>query len=65
MPVSLRVVLAEDGALMRAGLTTLLARFGHQVVAEAGDAAQLVQAVADPPPRHRGDRCPDATGLLR
>jgi DNA-binding NarL/FixJ family response regulator len=46
VPVSLRVVLAEDGALMRVGLTALLARFGHQVVAEATDAAELVQAVA-------------------
>jgi len=51
MPVSLRVVLAEDGALMRVGLTALLARFGHQVVAEATDAAQLVEAVAE----HRPD----------
>jgi len=51
MPVSLRVVLAEDGALMRVGLTALLARFGHQVVAEANDAGQLVQAVAT----HRPD----------
>jgi DNA-binding NarL/FixJ family response regulator len=49
--VSLRVVLAEDAALMRAGLTTLLARFGHQVVAEAADASQLVRAVAE----HRPD----------
>ena len=49
--MSLRVVLAEDGALMRVGLTALLTRFGHQVVAEATDAAQLVQAVA----AHRPD----------
>jgi DNA-binding NarL/FixJ family response regulator len=50
MPVSLRVVLAEDGALMRDGLTVLLARFGHQVVASVGDAAELVQAVTEHKP---------------
>jgi DNA-binding NarL/FixJ family response regulator len=50
MPVSLRVVLAEDGALMRDGLTALLARFGHQVVAAVGDAAALMQAVAEHEP---------------
>jgi DNA-binding NarL/FixJ family response regulator len=32
---------------MRDGLTALLARFGHQVVAEAADAGQLIEAVAE------------------
>lgn len=50
MPVSLRVVLAEDGALMRDGLTGLLARFGHQVVAAVSDPAELVQAVTEHKP---------------
>jgi DNA-binding NarL/FixJ family response regulator len=44
-------VLAEDGALMRVGLTALLGRFGHQVVAEASDAAQLIEAATE----HRPD----------
>lgn len=51
MPVNLRVVLAEDGALMRDGLIALLARFGHRVVAVAADAAQLLRAVDE----HRPD----------
>ncbi len=41
----LRVVLAEDSALMRDGLTTLLTRFGHTVVAAVHDATTLIDAV--------------------
>lgn len=41
----LRVVLAEDGALMRDGLTAVLTRFGHQVVQAVGDAPTLAAAV--------------------
>jgi DNA-binding NarL/FixJ family response regulator len=37
-------VLAEDAALMRAGLVGLLERFGHRVVAAVGDADALVAA---------------------
>jgi DNA-binding NarL/FixJ family response regulator len=37
-------VLAEDAALMRAGLVGLLERFGHLVVAAVGDADALVAA---------------------
>lgn len=44
---SLRIVLAEDTALLRAGLETLLARFGHEVVATVGDADALIQATHD------------------
>ncbi|MER5647397.1 response regulator transcription factor [Streptosporangium sp. NPDC002524] len=47
---SLKVVLAEDGVLLRAGLVELLARFGHRVVATAGDAAGLVEAVREHAP---------------
>ena len=43
----LRIVLAEDSVLLREGLIGLLARFGHQVVAAAGDARGLRQAVED------------------
>ncbi|GIH67194.1 response regulator transcription factor [Microbispora siamensis] len=44
-PSPLTVVIAEDGVLLREGLATLLARFGHRVVATAGDAEALVEAV--------------------
>ncbi|GAA3415095.1 response regulator transcription factor [Streptosporangium vulgare] len=47
---SLKVVLAEDGVLLRAGLAELLARFGHRVVATAGDATGLVEAVREHAP---------------
>lgn len=43
----LRIVLAEDGVLLRAGLASLLERFGHTVVAAVGDAAALLAAVRD------------------
>ena len=48
----MRIVIAEDGALLRAGLVGLLERAGHTVVAEAGDAPELEAAVAgcDPLP---------------
>ncbi|MFG2452061.1 response regulator transcription factor [Streptomyces sp. NPDC048512] len=42
----LRVVLAEDGVLLREGLVGLLNRFGHEVVAAVGDAEALRDAVA-------------------
>lgn len=49
MPV-IRVVLAEDGVLLREGLAGLLARFGFEVVATVGDADALTAAVtADVP----------------
>ncbi|MGW6914169.1 response regulator [Kitasatospora sp. NPDC054939] len=46
----LRVVLAEDSVLLRAGLVELLTRGGHRVVGAVGDAAALAAAVdADRP----------------
>lgn len=42
---SIRVVLAEDGALLREGLAGLLQRFGFEVAAAVGDAEALVEAV--------------------
>ena len=46
----LRIVLAEDSALLREGLVGILERAGHEVVASATDADELVAAVrADPP----------------
>lgn len=47
----LRIVLAEDSVLLRDGLTGLLERFGHKVVAGAGTADELIAAVAE----HRPD----------
>ena len=41
----MRVVIAEDSVLLRDGLARLLAERGHEVVATAGDAAELVAAV--------------------
>ncbi|MFF2044992.1 response regulator [Kitasatospora sp. NPDC058170] len=46
----LRIVIAEDAVLLRAGLVELLTRGGHQVIAAVGDAAGLAAAVdADRP----------------
>lgn len=46
----LRVVLAEDAVLLRAGLVELLSRVGHEVTAAVGDAGELARAVdADRP----------------
>ncbi|WP_406451517.1 response regulator transcription factor [Streptomyces sp. NBC_00876] len=42
-----RIVLAEDSVLLREGLVGLLERFGHQVVAGAGTADELIAAVAE------------------
>ena len=47
----MRVVLAEDGVLLREGIAGLLDRFGFTVVAAVGDAAALHEAVAE----HRPD----------
>ncbi len=70
----LRIVLAEDAALIRAGLTAVLVRAGHEVVAEAADAPSLVAAVrvhhpdlvvtdVRMPPGHRDDGLVAAVGL--
>ena len=46
----IRVVLAEDGVLLREGLAGLLERFGFQAVAIVGDAGALRAAVAEHSP---------------
>jgi DNA-binding NarL/FixJ family response regulator len=46
----IRTVLAEDGALLREGLSALLDRFGFEVVAAVGDADALIAAVAEHDP---------------
>ncbi len=47
----LRVVIAEDGLIVREGVAGMLRRFGHEVVAAVGDADALLDAVAE----HRPD----------
>ncbi|WP_344871088.1 response regulator transcription factor [Allokutzneria multivorans] len=42
-----RLVLAEDGVLLREGLAGLLSRFGFDVVAVVGDGEELKAAVAE------------------
>jgi DNA-binding NarL/FixJ family response regulator len=46
MPGGLRLVIAEDAAIMREGLTQTLTRRGHEVVAAVADGESLRQAVA-------------------
>ena len=46
----LRIVIAEDAAIMRDGLTQTLARRGHDVVAAVADADELIQAVGSHQP---------------
>jgi DNA-binding NarL/FixJ family response regulator len=50
MTPRLRIVLAEDAAIMRDGLTQTLTRRDHDVVAAVADPASLGQAVADHEP---------------
>ncbi len=47
----MRIVIAEDSVLLRAGLTRILVDAGEEVVATVGDADELLTAVA----RHRPD----------
>jgi DNA-binding NarL/FixJ family response regulator len=46
----IRVVLAEDGVLLREGLAGLLTRFGFDVAATVADAQALIAAVAEHAP---------------
>ena len=43
----MRIVIAEDSAVMRAGLAEILADSGHQVLAAVGNADDLLAAVAE------------------
>jgi DNA-binding NarL/FixJ family response regulator len=42
----MRIVIAEDAAVIRAGLAEILTDRGHEIVAAAGDATALLDAVA-------------------
>ncbi|QVQ53683.1 response regulator transcription factor [Spiractinospora alimapuensis] len=50
MSGTVRVVIAEDGVLLREGLASLLGRFGFTVVAAVEDAPSLMSAVAEHEP---------------
>jgi len=50
-PATVRIVLAEDGVLLREGLAGLFDRFGFQVIDMVGDAEALKESVA----KHRPD----------
>jgi DNA-binding NarL/FixJ family response regulator len=45
-----RIVIGEDSALFREGMTRLLTESGHEVVAQAGDAVALIVAVQEHAP---------------
>jgi DNA-binding NarL/FixJ family response regulator len=47
----MRIVIAEDSAMIRAGLVEVLIKYGHDVVADVGDAEALRAAIE----RHRPD----------
>jgi DNA-binding NarL/FixJ family response regulator len=72
----LRVVIAEDAAIMRDGLTQTLTRRGHEVVAAVGDGDSLLQAVSElqpnvaiidvrMPPTHRDEGLQAAQAIKR
>ncbi|GAA3980936.1 response regulator transcription factor [Thermobifida alba] len=72
----MRVVIAEDSALLREGLAQLVALGGHEVVATVGDAPGLLAAVAEHepdvvvtdvrmPPGHEDDGLRAAVRLTR
>ena len=49
----MRIVIAEDAAVVRAGLVEILSDRGHEVVAAVGDGSSLLTAVAE----HRPEVC--------
>ena len=56
----MRVVIADDAALLRQGLARLLADAGIEVVGEAGDAGELLRLVEAEQPGRRDRRHPHA-----
>ena len=61
----MRVVIAEDLALLRDGIASLLADDGHEVVAAVGDGEALLDALDEHPPGPRDRRRPDAADADR
>jgi DNA-binding NarL/FixJ family response regulator len=75
-PPPLRVVIAEDAAIMRDGLTQTLTRRGHHVVAAVADGESLLRAVGElqpnvaiidvrMPPTHRDEGLQAARTIKR
>ena len=46
----MRVVIAEDSGLLRAGIVRLVTDAGHQVIAEADDGPSFLRAIEEQPP---------------
>jgi DNA-binding NarL/FixJ family response regulator len=46
----LRVAIAEDSGLLRAGIARLITDAGHQIVAEVGDGRRFLEAIEKDPP---------------
>ncbi|MGO2034541.1 MAG: response regulator, partial [Brevibacterium aurantiacum] len=46
----MRIVIAEDSAILRAGLERLLVDAGHEVIAAVADANELLATVHNTPP---------------
>jgi DNA-binding NarL/FixJ family response regulator len=46
----IRVVIADDDVLLRAGLASLLERSGFEIVGQAGDGSELLGLVREHPP---------------
>src|ERR1700722_12485094 len=72
----MRIVIAEDAAVIRAGLAEILTDRGHEIVAAVGDAEALKDAVAAEqpdvaivdvrmPPKHPDDGLRAAIALRR
>ena len=57
----MRIVIAEDSAILRAGLAEILADSGHQVVAAVGNAGDLLAAVDE----HHPDAAPSRSAAYR
>ena len=57
----MRIVLAEDEALLREGLVMLLEHAGHDVVASVATATELVHVVKRGDPTAPPDASPDAS----
>ena len=65
MNATMRVVVAEDQALLREGVVRLLLYAGFDVVAEAGDAPDLLRKVGAQEARRRDRGRADAAGQHR
>ena len=61
----MRVVLADDTMLLREGVALLLGEAGFEVVGQAGNAEELVEAVGDAQARGRDRRPADAADAHR